>query len=157
MTASAAATAYNRAEPRSSAGNHVADTQTRRIPPKSNIKVIHQERGNKSPCDQACMHAAEHQDVTDISGGEHLLLSSQASHWAAFAGKALISVGVRPAYKVRLPPAPHPSPLYCSPLLPLFNATFVAHIQATSTGAASPYRPSSMQRLLRTYSPHDQV
>ena len=35
----------------------------------------------------------------------YLLLSSQASHWAAFAGNALISVGDSPAYKVCLPPA----------------------------------------------------
>ena len=49
----------------------------------------------------------------------HLRLSSQASHWAAFAGNALISVGVSPAYMVRLPPATHAAfwVLLCSDVL----------------------------------------
>lgn len=46
-----------------------------------------------------------HKHASD--GFVHLRLSSQASHWAAFAGKALISVGTSPAYRVRLPPAFH--------------------------------------------------
>lgn len=53
------------------------------------------------------MFSAETRCECAVGMSAYLRLSSQASHWAAFAGNALMSVGTSPAYRVRLPPAIH--------------------------------------------------
>lgn len=68
--------------------------------------MSHQQR-LELPAANLALYTGSTSNCTDarILAALHLLLSSQASHCAAFAGNALIRVGVSPAYSVCLPPA----------------------------------------------------